>query len=97
MKEVDTSGFDSSEPVDDAFESEQPITKKVSAPVTSMNCSYCGKPYAKERSNSVPFCSRRCQQLDLRNWLTESYGFPVESAEGEVTTDYSDEDESSPL
>jgi endogenous inhibitor of DNA gyrase (YacG/DUF329 family) len=26
----------------------------------------------------MPFCSKRCQQIDLGMWLTESYGFPYE-------------------
>lgn len=32
----------------------------------------------------LPFCSRRCQELDLSNWLTESYGLPYESDESDV-------------
>lgn len=26
----------------------------------------------------MPFCSERCRQIDLRRWLDEQYGFPVE-------------------
>lgn len=26
----------------------------------------------------MPFCSKRCQQIDLGNWLTEGYGIPYE-------------------
>lgn len=26
----------------------------------------------------MPFCSKRCQQIDLGMWLNESYGFPYE-------------------
>jgi endogenous inhibitor of DNA gyrase (YacG/DUF329 family) len=26
----------------------------------------------------MPFCSPRCRQVDLRRWLGEEYGMPVE-------------------
>ncbi len=26
----------------------------------------------------MPFCSSRCQQIDLGRWFNESYGFPYE-------------------
>ena len=42
-----------------------------------LKCSMCGKPYGRSTSRFVPFCSRRCQQLDLGNWLDERYGLPV--------------------
>lgn len=45
---------------------------------TLLACSYCGTKYVLEISRFRPFCSQRCQQLDLRNWLTESYGLPYE-------------------
>jgi endogenous inhibitor of DNA gyrase (YacG/DUF329 family) len=32
----------------------------------------------------MPFCSRRCQELDLSNWLTESYGLPYEGDESDA-------------
>lgn len=48
-------------------------------------CSLCGKTYDRTESKSVPFCSVRCQQIDLGHWLNEDYGFPVES--GEVPED----------
>lgn len=41
-------------------------------------CSYCGGAYERSLSVCPPFCSERCQQLDLRNWLNESYGLPFE-------------------
>ncbi len=45
---------------------------------TLLACSYCGTRYVLEFSRFRPFCSQRCQQMDLRNWLTESYGLPYE-------------------
>lgn len=44
-------------------------------------CSYCGNPYELADARHRPFCSRRCQQVDMRNWLTESYGMPFEGQE----------------
>ena len=26
----------------------------------------------------MPFCSKRCQEIDLGMWLNESYGIPFE-------------------
>ena len=31
----------------------------------------------------MPFCSRRCYQIDLKRWLSEQYGLPDESMEVE--------------
>lgn len=43
-----------------------------------MTCPVCGKaPLATYR----PFCSRRCADVDLGRWLTESYRIPAETAD----------------
>ena len=43
-----------------------------------MTCPICGKaPQADYR----PFCSRRCADVDLGRWLTESYRIPATEAE----------------
>lgn len=52
-----------------------------------MSCPICAKPTDPEYR---PFCSRRCADVDLGRWLTESYAIPV--AEGEIETP-KDEDE----
>jgi len=36
-------------------------------------CPICGKPRAVE---TRPFCSRRCADIDLGRWFTESYRVP---------------------
>jgi len=46
-------------------------------------CSYCGEPFWVLNPQWMPFCSRRCQELDLSNWLTESYGLPYEGDESD--------------
>jgi len=52
-----------------------------SAPTTSEarhKCSYCGTSFLRSETKNMPFCSRRCQQIDLGMWLTEGYGIPYE-------------------
>ena len=47
-------------------------------------CPICAK--APAAAGYKPFCSRRCADEDLSNWLTGSYAVPVEpnEEEGEV-------------
>lgn len=40
-----------------------------------MTCPLCKKPTDPTYS---PFCSRRCADVDLGRWLTESYAIPVD-------------------
>ena len=53
-----------------------------------MSCPICGKPTAPDYR---PFCSRRCADVDLGRWLTESYRIPAESEDEaeEASTDAS--------
>ncbi len=37
-------------------------------------CPICGKPSEKEQ---FPFCSPRCQRIDLGRWLGEAYRVPI--------------------
>jgi endogenous inhibitor of DNA gyrase (YacG/DUF329 family) len=39
-------------------------------------CPVCGKPQTQEQK---PFCSKRCADIDLGRWLTESYALPARS------------------
>jgi endogenous inhibitor of DNA gyrase (YacG/DUF329 family) len=45
-------------------------------PVVPRQCSMCGKSFVPSNAAFLPFCSQRCQQLDLIRWLNESYGLP---------------------
>jgi hypothetical protein len=45
-----------------------------------MSCPICGKPTVRDYR---PFCSRRCADVDLGRWLTESYRIPAEGDEAE--------------
>ena len=48
-----------------------------------MNCPICEKETAPVYR---PFCSRRCADLDLGNWLTGQYSIPSDELE-EVASD----------
>ena len=43
-----------------------------------MSCPICGKD---TEARYRPFCSRRCADVDLGRWLTESYRIPAEEAD----------------
>ena len=50
------------------------------------DCPICKKSTTKEFS---PFCSERCQMVDLNKWLTESYTVPAEEG-AELSQDESE-------
>ncbi|OUR75555.1 DNA gyrase inhibitor YacG [Alphaproteobacteria bacterium 46_93_T64] len=52
--------------------------------ISNQKCPQCSK---KADKTFRPFCSKRCQQLDLGKWLNESYAIP-----GEETIPANDED-----
>lgn len=46
------------------------------------SCPTCGEFVDVNSPLTVmPFCCRRCQQIDLGNWLDEKYGFPLDGEE----------------
>lgn len=55
---------------------------------TMHKCAYCGTSFDRALTTAMPFCSERCRQIDLGNWLDESYGLPYE---GEGTLDRAEE------
>lgn len=42
--------------------------------MASRPCPICGKPATKE---ALPFCSDRCQTIDLGRWASGAYAIPV--------------------
>lgn len=63
---------------------------------TPMSCSTCGKRFQLHQSAVPPFCSERCQLIDLGRWLDESIGLPFEGDPGDSPVEYlGDEDDSS--
>jgi uncharacterized protein len=45
--------------------------------MTTLRCPTCGASFEAERSPSPPFCSVRCQQIDLGRWLKEEHAVPA--------------------
>jgi endogenous inhibitor of DNA gyrase (YacG/DUF329 family) len=39
-------------------------------------CPVCKQAFARQTSLPMPFCSVRCQQIDLGRWLDENYSVP---------------------
>ena len=43
-------------------------------------CPICGKPADAQR---LPFCSKRCADVDLNRWLSGVYAVPVAESEAD--------------
>lgn len=41
-----------------------------------VRCPICGKRFDSAATEAMPFCSTRCQQIDLSRWLNEEYSVP---------------------
>ncbi len=54
-----------------------------------MSCPICKKDTDPKYR---PFCSRRCADVDLGRWLTESYAIPAPEGEEEAAPALDDED-----
>jgi endogenous inhibitor of DNA gyrase (YacG/DUF329 family) len=48
-----------------------------------MRCPTCHVEFAVETSRSMPFCSPRCKQIDLKRWLGEEISLPYGEASDE--------------
>jgi hypothetical protein len=59
--------------------------------VGSRRCPTCEAPTQRRFR---PFCSKRCQDLDLGRWLRGSYRIPTEEAPGDATAERDDDDDS---
>lgn len=59
-------------------------------------CPTCGRSTADvsdDLQKYLPFCSRRCQLIDLGKWFDEQYRIPIdrEQADSNATADAQDE------
>jgi hypothetical protein len=61
-----------------------------SEPKVGGKCPTCGKP---TEIRYRPFCSQRCQQLDLGRWFNESYRIAAKSGPGEAAEGAEDDAE----
>jgi endogenous inhibitor of DNA gyrase (YacG/DUF329 family) len=52
-------------------------------PEAAKKCPICGKP---AQTQFRPFCSRRCADVDLHRWLSDSYATPVVDDDEDVST-----------
>ncbi len=62
---------------------------------TKPRCPVCKAPVTVPRTSPVyPFCSKRCQQIDLGNWLNDSYAISedIVDTEGIETEAYREEE-----
>jgi endogenous inhibitor of DNA gyrase (YacG/DUF329 family) len=57
------------------------------AEAPKFSCPTCGKRFSPEQSPVMPFCSRRCQQIDLGRWFNEEIGLPVEGSDPDEEVD----------
>jgi endogenous inhibitor of DNA gyrase (YacG/DUF329 family) len=55
-------------------------TNSVASQRPMSKCGICGNSFALNESTFRPFCSQRCQQIDLGRWMNESYGLPWEDS-----------------
>lgn len=71
-----------------------PMTSEIPQPnqLTRLTCATCGRSFTLEQSPAPPFCSERCQLIDLGRWLDEDIGLPFEGDPGDVPVDYRESD-----
>ena len=56
----------------------------------AMVCSTCGRRFLIDETKAPPFCSERCQLIDLGRWLDEEIGVPHEGDPGDVPVEERD-------
>ncbi len=49
-----------------------------------IKCPICDKSFDREKNDAVPFCSTRCQQVDLSRWFGEVYSVPYVPSDDEL-------------
>ncbi len=55
--------------------------------MSTLHCPICQKTFDPAESKSMPFCSQRCQMIDLGRWFNEDYGLPYEGDEEDEDSD----------
>jgi endogenous inhibitor of DNA gyrase (YacG/DUF329 family) len=60
-----------------------------------MKCPTCGKPSQWQDNQYRPFCSERCQLVDLGRWVEGEYRVPGEALPNEQPESSGDESENS--
>jgi uncharacterized protein len=62
----------------------------------TLRCPLCRKSVRREGNPFRPFCSERCQLIDLGGWASERYRIPLASTEAEPADDAESTDEQEP-
>lgn len=62
---------------------------------TRMTCPTCGRKFLSDESPTPPFCTTRCQMIDLGRWFNEEISVPHEGEAGETPVEYRDEEDHS--
>jgi len=60
----------------------------------SMKCPTCGKPVERKDNPVRPFCSERCQLVDLGRWVEGEYRVPGEAVPQDRSETGVEDDES---
>ena len=63
----------------------------VPEPHSRLSCPTCGRRFLIDETPTPPFCSERCQLIDLGRWLSEDLGLPFEGEPGETPVEYRDD------
>lgn len=61
-------------------------------PHARLTCPTCGRRFLLDETGTPPFCSERCQLVDLGRWLDEEHGLPFEGEPGETPVEYQDQE-----
>lgn len=56
--------------------------------MAARGCPICARPPVEQYR---PFCSKRCQAVDLARWLGEAYRIPAEEDEADLPADGEDQ------
>ncbi|KLU02782.1 hypothetical protein RISK_005078 [Rhodopirellula islandica] len=64
-------------------------------PPVKVNCPTCHRRFLSDETPAMPFCSERCQLIDLGRWMNEEIGLPHEGEPGDAPVEYLDDRDSS--
>lgn len=56
--------------------------------IPTLTCPTCGRRFLLDETPTPPFCSPRCQLIDLGRWLDEDIGLPFEGDPGDAPVEY---------
>ena len=57
-------------------------------PAVYVTCPTCNRRFLLDETPTPPFCSERCQMVDLGRWLDEENGLPFEGDPGDSPIEF---------